>query len=546
VTPALRHAGDAGLLLEFEPRIDEAVHARVVAVATALRAAGVAGVRDIVPTYRSVAVHLDPAGTDRLALDAAVARAIAAPAVTRTGETFDVPVVYGGEAGPDLADVAARAGLDPQAVIALHAAQTYRVFMIGFLPGFPYLGLVDERIASPRLASPRLRVPAGSVGLAGRQTGIYPQASPGGWRVIGRTPWRLFDGDATPPARLQPGDLVRFRPVGETDAVAEEDRTPPRRREVAGRGDARCVTVLSGGLLTTVQDEGRWGCQASGVPVAGALDLLSHRAANAMVGNGRDAAGLEVTLAGPVLRMEQAVTIALAGADLSATLDGAPLRRHVAVRCRAGSVLRFGDRRAGARAYVAFDGGIGVPLVLGSRATHLLTGMGGFEGRALAAGDRLPLGLPREAPPARRVAVPIVRPAGGARVRVLPGPQADGVVEPGAVEALADARARVSVQSDRMGYRLAGVRVAVRPQCEMISDATFAGGLQVPPSGEPVLLLADRQTTGGYPQVATVITADLPRVAQLAPGDWIAFTPCTRAEALAALIAQEAQLLALG
>jgi KipI family sensor histidine kinase inhibitor len=515
-------------------------------VATALRAADVGGIRDIVPTYRSVAVHFDPVGTDLAAVETAVAGAIAAPVVARVGETFDVPVVYGGPAGPDLADVAARAGLEAQAVIALHAAPAYRVFMVGFLPGFPYLGLVDERIAAPRLGSPRLRVPAGSVGIAGRQTGIYPRDSPGGWRIIGRTPWRLFDRDETPPARLQPGDRVRFRPVEETEAFAVADRPTLRRHTVAAADGARTVTVLSGGLLTTVQDQGRWGCQASGVPVAGALDLLSHRVANAIVGNARDAAGLEVTLAGPALRMEQAVTIALAGADLSATIDGAALRRHVAVRCRAGSVLRFGERRAGARAYVAFDGGIAVSPVLGSRATHVLTGMGGFEGRALAAGDRLPLGPPREAPPWRRVSLPTVRPSGGARVRMLHGPQADGFVDPGAVEALTGARARVSVQSDRMGYRLAGVRVAARPRCEMISDATFAGGLQVPRSGEPVLLLADRQTTGGYPQVATVITADLPRVAQLAPGDWIEFTPCTRAEAIAALVAQEAQLLALG
>jgi len=216
------------------------------------------------------------------------------------------------------------------------------------------------------------------------------------------------------------------------------------------------------------------------------------------------------------------------------------------VGCRGGSVLRFGVRRTGARAYVAFDGGIAVPPRLGSRSTHVLSRLGGLSGRALAAGDRLSLGDPRAAPPSRPVDLPRVPGERGARVRVLPGPQEDEFFTADALDELQRVRFQVGGQSDRMGYRLTGgalPRVAGR---EMISDATFTGGLQVPPSGEPILLMADRQTTGGYPQVATVISADLPQVAQLAPGDWIAFQVCTRAEALAALVAQEGKLLALG
>jgi antagonist of KipI len=306
----------------------------------------------------------------------------------------------------------------------------------------------------------------------------------------------------------------------------------------------RSVTVLKPGLFTTVQDTGRWGYQSSGVPVSGALDAGSHRQANALVGNDRDAATLEVTLAGPELRFDTAATIAITGAQLSPAHDGASVEMNTPLRVRPGSVLRFGERIAGARSYIAFDGGVAVPPVLGSRATHALTAMGGFRGRPLAQGDILPL-APAARPPARRhpdLDRSAVR--GGARVRVLPGPQDDFFPEE-AFTSLQRSRFKVASQSDRMGYRLIGPLVPRVAEREMISDATFPGAIQVPVSGEPILLMADRQTTGGYPQIAIVITADLPLAAQLAPGDWIEFQICTRAEALAALVAQEGKLLAI-
>ncbi len=542
--PVVREAGDAVLLLEFAPVIAPEVNARAVAAAAALRREWPDGVRDVIPTYRTVAVHFDPLRSDVEALRAAIARAATAPPAEAESRTIEVPTVYGGDAGPDLAALAASAGLDARDVVERHAGVTYRVYMLGFLPGFAYLGTVDARIAAPRLASPRLVVPAGSVGIAGRQTGIYPRASPGGWRILGRTALTLFDPARTPAALLRPGDSVRFVPVPaastEPDVRLEEPGVPVKAVAPAGR----TVTVVEPGLFTTVQDVGRWGHQASGVPVAGALDRVSARVANALVGNGPGAATLEVTLVGPELRIDSAGLVAVAGADLDARLDGRPLPVHRSAICRAGSMLRFGMRRSGARAYVAFDGGVATPPVLGSASTHVLTGLGGLAGRALVAGDRLPLGDRRPAPRAPRVEiVPPTRP-GGARLRVLPGPQ-DEFFSESAFELLERVRFTITPQSDRMGYRLAGARLSRADDREMVSDATVPGGLQVPPSGEPILLMSDRQTTGGYPQMATVISADLPVAGQLAPGDWVEFERCSRAEALAALVAQEARLLAL-
>jgi KipI family sensor histidine kinase inhibitor len=553
VTPStsrIREAGDSALLLELEGGIDPAVNTTVIAIATVVRESGIAGVRAVVPTYRSVAVFFDPLIADA-ALVAQVlreAQAAGTSHVRSTPNRIEAPVVYGGEHGPDLEHVAARAGISVQDVIERHASREYRVYMLGFLPGFAYLGLVDESIAAPRRSEPRVRVPAGSVGIAGRQTGIYPAESPGGWQLIGRTPIEVFDPARIPASICAPGDLVRFRPVSARDL--ENGFARPRSRvaidaAAALGGPARHLTVVKPGLLTTVQDLGRWGHQAAGVPVSGPMDEVSHRLANMIVGNPSGAAALEATVLGPEVRIEMEAIVAVTGADLGATLDSEPIPLNAAILCPAGSVLRCGERRNGARAYIAFDGGIGTPPVLGSRATLALGGLGGIAGRPLRAGDVIPLQSRSPAAPRTRPRAAGPTAMGGARLRVLLGPQ-DEFFAPAAVDTLQRTRFTITADSDRMGYRLAGrARIERGSQQEMISDATFAGAIQVPPSGDPILLMADRQTTGGYPQIATVITADLPLAGQLAPGDWVEFQLCTRAEAIAALAAQEAKLLAL-
>ena len=536
----IRDAGDSALVLELDPRIDAAVNARAIAAADGVRHGSIPGVRDVVSTYRSVAVFFDPLQARIEAIWAALDRAAAAGFRVDEPKRIEVPVAYGGGNGPDLPEVAARTGLDEAEIVRLHSSTAYRVFMLGFVPGFAYMGVVPEAISVPRRATPRVRVPAGSVAIAGRQTGIYPQETPGGWQLIGRTRLRPFDAARSPVFLVAPGDEVTFLPVRSL-----EDTGPPWESAAGATIPQRGgLTVIRPGMLTTVQDPGRWGHQDRGVPVAGPMDMVAHRVANAALGNPHDAATLEVTLLGPELRVEQNTAIAIAGADLDATLDHRRVPTHAAVPVQAGATLRFGQRRDGVRAYVAFAGGIAVPTVLGSRATHVLSAMGGHRGRPLAAGDRLPLESMSSPGSGRQLRAPRAMPAGGARLRVLPGPQ-DDFFDDATAETLQRTRFTVSTQSNRMAYRLTGGTVVRATDREMISDATVMGGIQVPPSGEPILLMADRQTSGGYPQIATVITADLPLAGQLAPGDWVEFSVCTRREAIAALIAQEGQLLAL-
>ena len=205
-------AGDSAIVVEFEERIDPAVNARVVAVAGRLRAEPVTGVRDVVPTYRSVAVYFDPLRTsydalvDRLEREASAPVARARPEL----EVIRIPVCYGGEFGPDLSEVAAFGGITESSVVDLHAGRTYLVFMLGFAPGMAYMGVVDSRIAAPRRETPRVRVPRGSVGIAGSQTGVYPAETPGGWQIIGRTPLKPFDLSRPDPFLMKPGNRVSF------------------------------------------------------------------------------------------------------------------------------------------------------------------------------------------------------------------------------------------------------------------------------------------------------------------------------------------------
>lgn len=286
------------------------------------------------------------------------------------------------------------------------------------------------------------------------------------------------------------------------------------------------LEIIEPGFLTTVQDAGRFGWLRFGVPPSGPLDAAAFDAANALVGNAANAAGLEITWIGPTLRVTRDALIAVCGADFELWVDRLPVPTWYSVVMRAGQVLRCGERRSGARAYLAVDGGIALPPYLGSQATYLPGGFGGLEGRALRAGDRLPL-HPGNGDPFTRAgsAWPKAhRPPYSAvpTLRVILGPQAEAFSEAGMMTFL-NAAYTLSPTSDRMGARLNGPQIAHAGETDIVSDGIIAGCIQVPPDGQPIIMLADHQTTGGYPKIATVIQADLPLLAQLMPGDCVRF-----------------------
>ena len=304
------------------------------------------------------------------------------------------------------------------------------------------------------------------------------------------------------------------------------------------------IEVLDAGLLTTVQDLGRFGCQQYGVPVSGAMDVWALRAANRLVGNDEGAAALESTLAGPVLRFDGPGVIAVTGGDLGARLDGRPMPGWQSVVVPAGVELKFSGARDGMRAYLGVAGGIDVPLVLGSRSTLTRSSLGGHMGRALAAGDRVPVGgranpLPSAGLRMPREAVPVY---GHSHIlRVVMGPQEDAFTDEG-IECFLSETYTLASQSDRVGCRLTGPRIGHRRGADIVSDGTAFGSVQVSGDGMPIVLMADRGTTGGYTKIATVASADLSRLAQAAPGDRVRFVRVGVDEAQTLLRAARAHL----
>jgi antagonist of KipI len=394
---------------------------------------------------------------------------------------------------------------------------------------------LPAELATPRRSRPRTQVPAGAVGIGGAQTGVYPLASPGGWNLIGRTDAGLFDARRVPAALLRAGDRVRFVPV-DGGVMKSPERSADPVAEVAERfthGDGQpenVCTVERAGVWTTVQDGGRRGYRAEGVPLSGACDGLALRVANLLVGNTETAPGLEVMLVGPDLTFAQDTLVALGGAE-TATL---PAWRPRLVP--AGERLRVGALTRGCRGVLAIAGGVAVARVLGSASTYARAGLGGVHGREVRAGDRLPLGGATPVNVGPWSVDPRMLPRYGAdvTVRVVPGAQAEEFGEAGW-----ETEFRISAQSDRMGVRLQGPALARRSGGELASSPVAPGTVQVPPDGQPIVLLADAQTIGGYPQWAHVVAVDLPVMAQLRPGDRVRFRPVTAAEARALARAQE-------
>lgn len=529
--PIARPVGDGALLLEMGDT-SPAVTARARWLAARVRAKALPGIIDVVPAYRTVLLRFDPCLADGAALERA-ARDLAAERVDeqeRAGRLVEFPVCYGGEHGPDLAAVAAHTGLSPEEVVQRHAGTTYRVEFLGFSPGFPYLSGLPGALATPRLASPRVRVPAGSLGIAGPQTGFYPLASPGGWRLIGRIPALRFDPARPETLPYGPGDSIRFMPIDEQQFAALEgaaqDEPPSPVPAAPGRG----LRVIEAGVQASVQDQGRVGLAALGYATAGALDAGALALANRLVGNPAGAAALEIGHGGAYEAIGDLV-IAVAAADLAPTLDGEPLPRLRAAALRAGGQIRFGAAQAGARCYLAVSGGIDVPAVLGSRATDVLAGLGGWQGRTLRAGDVLPAGPP---PPGEiGYAVPTAPPPSypdRIDVRVVWGPQ-DGWFDEAARDTFAASPFRATARGDRTALRLAGPPIRAARRQDLASEGGVPGAIQIPADGDPIILLADSRGVGGYPKIATVISADLARIGQARPGTEIHFHPVPVAEA---------------
>jgi KipI family sensor histidine kinase inhibitor len=524
--------GDNGLLIEFGNEISLEVNRRVIALSEAIKDAKIQGVEEQVPTYRSLLVRYDASKTSYEYLVFSikdVEKTMTEQNMEKVGRKTIIPVIYGGEYGPDLADVARFHGLTEEQVVKIHSGREYRVYMVGFVAGFPYLGEVADKIATPRLETPRLKVPAGSVGIAEKQTGIYPCEAPGGWRIIGRTHLRLFNPLQQPPALLQLGDIVKFKPISEKEFRITEKTTQkqPADHFPKNKNGIKVFQVLKPGFFTTVQDLGRYGYLKYGVPISGAMDTFSHVAANLLVANNPDDACLEITLIGPELQALTKTQIAMTGGVACPKIDGQHVPMWQTLEIQEGTVISFGKMESGCRAYLSIRGGIDTPQVLGSRSTYVRGGFGGINGRQLKAEDiiqgfdvsPLKVGylMPEELVPQF---------TGQFKAHVVLGPQANMFTEEG-ITTFLSSQYKVTLQADRMGYRFEGPMIEHKAKADIISDALLPGAVQIPKNGKPIMIMRDAQTAGGYPKIAVIITPDISTLGQAKTNDIIEFSKIT-------------------
>ncbi|HSI66128.1 MAG TPA: biotin-dependent carboxyltransferase family protein [Planococcus sp. (in: firmicutes)] len=306
------------------------------------------------------------------------------------------------------------------------------------------------------------------------------------------------------------------------------------------------LKIIKSGMQTTVQDLGRYGFQKYGVIASGVMDPFAHRIANLLAGNEENAATLEITLVGPVIQFSEDTCIALCGGNLSPKINDQEVGMWRTIAVQKGDTLTFGSPRNGCRSYLAVSGGLAVPEVMSTRSTYLRAGIGGFQGRALKAGDEIglnPFPVDRTAALIREMdwLVPPLHYSDSPVIRMMEGRQFHLFNEFSKQHIFTEPFS-VSSHSDRMGYRLEGSPLLLEKSSEMISEAVAFGSIQVPSDGNPIVLLADRQTTGGYPKIGQIASVDLPLISQLKPGDQLSFRKISLEESQALYIGQEQQI----
>lgn len=539
IPPKIYPLSETAIVVEWGHRIDDALHRQVVQLNHALLKFPFEGLVETVPAYASLTVFYQP---EQLTNHGAspflqVKRHLenllnqSAEVTFETPRLVKIPVCYDESLGYDLNEMAETKDISQENLIQLHQQKTYRVYMMGFLPGFAYLGPVDNTIACARKASPRAKVEAGSVGIAGNQTGIYPLDSPGGWQIIGRTPLRMFEPEKSNPFLLKTGDQVQFYTIDlKTFQQWPHDAAPATPPDPAAA--LPDVLVLKSGPYATLQDLGRPGFRASGVPLSGAIDQAAHCAANALVGNETNAASIECTMGGLQLLFQKPAVVALSGAG-KGFVNKKEIPFYQPLEIAPQDVLEIRFQPPGLRTYVAVQGGFQGEKILGSQSACPLIGIGALlqkdSGLMIGRGDTIPNHQVSFPPPA-------TSPTNA--VRVMPGPEFDWM-SPGSQVQFFEQPFSLSRRCDRMGSHLIAEPLALQQTREMCSTAVAPGTIQLTPGGQLILLMNDCQTTGGYPRVGQVAAVDLPRVAQLIPGETIHFQHIGPSEAEALYLAQQ-------
>lgn len=417
---------------------------------------------------------------------------------------IEIPVVYNGE---DLQTIASETDLSVEKVVKIHSQTAYQVYALGFSAGFPFLGEVPKELRLPRLETPRKKVPVHSVAIAGIQTGIYPASTPGGWRLLGHSLVKIYDPKRKNPFLLTPGDKVKFIP---------SEGIPPTEPEVLEllpkNPPYPLLRVIEKGVLDIVVDKGRFLQGRFGLSRSGALDITSAQIANRLIGNVPSSPLLEMHYQGPIFETLNKGALAFSGYGLHPQLNGKQVPPFTSFAINKGDILSFLPTNEGNSSYLALAGGIDSKTFANSASVDLKNNLG----RPLQVGDILGVTEPKQIVVSRSF-IPYNTLGKQTTLRILTTEQSS----PEILEMLCAKPFKVN-QFNRIGIRFAGEKVKGG---EIISEAAPLGAIQITPSGQPLLLLNDRGTLGGYSKPAVVFPPDLPKAAQLRPNNWVKFRP---------------------
>ncbi len=543
--------GTNAITLSVGDSIDDAIYDKIMQLYHYLQQLSLKSVKDIIPAYNSVTIVYDAfvvrkinKTTNGFSIFQQVLEEALLHAPTNNfsgGRKITVPVCYDVSLGIDLPRLSAERKIPIEQFIAFHTNKTYKVYMLGFLPGFAYMGKVVPEIAAPRLAQPRTTVAAGSVGIAGEQTGIYPFASPGGWNIIGQTPLNLFDAHNASPTLFLPGDEVQFEAI----SLATFHRLQQEKPNTFNTATpAKGLQVLKAGIADTIRAVGRFGHQHLGIPPNSCMDMIAATTTNFLVGNDAEAAVIEMHFPASMFIVEQDCLLALSGADFMAYVDDKPITNNTVFTAKRSSVIQFKAPKQGRVCYLAVRGGFNVPKWLNSYTTNPPAKAGGWNGSFLQAGATLGF---------NNTSFINLKPKNNWKanlapcytaddlIRIIKGPAFDFLTED-AVAMLLSSTFSISINSNTMGFRLVGEALQLTQPQEMISSAVVMGTVQLLPDGSLLILMSDHQTTGGYPVVAYVAAVDLPKLAQSSIGKHISFQ-CISTEAAEDLYCKQQRYL---
>jgi KipI family sensor histidine kinase inhibitor len=539
---------ESAVLLLFGNTIDQATHQQIIQTKHLLEQNPFTGLVEIAPAYTSLTIYYNPAhierGKDQLSIYETVKKTVSKILENNGSSTLhtkptviEIPVCYDEEFGIDLQELSESLQLSKEDIIHLHSKDLYKVFMMGFTPGFAYMGKLNGQLFTSRKSQPRLQVPPGSVAIAGNQTGVYPLQTPGGWNIIGRTPLQLFNKEKQNPFLLKTGDSVKFIPVTKEEfestfrLTSPSDRIHFDKNQQTGTPDG-IINIQQCGFLTTIQDTGRTGFLQYGVSKGGAMDVYSSQLANALVGNNLNEAVIEITQSPHRFQFTSDTMVVFTGGGLQPVINQQPIPFHQAVLIRQHCTVEMKQQIPGFRLYMAVAGGLHAETFANSASTDLLTKAGGYNGRCLQKGDQLILKNKLSA--AQKKLFNVLQKGANIKlnhevkdshtdiIRAIEGVELN-FLSNSSKQIISSSHFTISMQSNRMGYRLQGELLQTVQPCEIISSAVTQGTVQLTPSGEMILLMADAQTVGGYPRIMQVCATDLSLLAQKKPGDQIQF-----------------------